>query len=270
MRKLAVFVCLLLATQVTLAQDQGREVAGPRAVLEYRDRPAVENRHLEERLDTLLPALMEETNLDIQDIQFVMVQDAAFPEEFYRKEHFLLLNYTCRALPPLKTALNHEAQAFRWVLLSDAIQLDLNIPTRTLINEVINHSSPPQVPPPQDQITVEDLEVQYRVGVPDSERASPQRLLICLKIQHSFERAQASDDLSQTIDYSTITTQLEHFGKNREWKLIERLANDIATWIIAEFGASQVEVEIKKFIIPNTKHIAVRVTRTAPSSPPRS
>lgn len=65
MRHIAVLFCLLLPAQATLAQDPGRDVAGPRAVLVYRDRPAVENRHLEERLDTLLPALMEETNLDM-------------------------------------------------------------------------------------------------------------------------------------------------------------------------------------------------------------
>ena len=65
MHKLAVLACLLLPIHAALAQDQGREVAGPRAVLDYRDRPPAENRHLEERLDTLLPALMEETNLDM-------------------------------------------------------------------------------------------------------------------------------------------------------------------------------------------------------------
>ena len=65
MRKLAVLACLLLPTQATLAQDQGREVATPRAVLDYRNRPPVENRHLEDRLDTLLQALMQETNLDM-------------------------------------------------------------------------------------------------------------------------------------------------------------------------------------------------------------
>ena len=65
MRKLAILACLLLPAQASLAQDQGREITGPRAVLDYRDRPAIENRHLEERLDTLLPDLMEETNLDM-------------------------------------------------------------------------------------------------------------------------------------------------------------------------------------------------------------
>ncbi|MEM8547533.1 MAG: M24 family metallopeptidase, partial [Pseudomonadota bacterium] len=49
----------------TYAEDQGREVIGPRAVLDYRDRPAVENQHLQERLDTLLPALMTETDIDL-------------------------------------------------------------------------------------------------------------------------------------------------------------------------------------------------------------
>ena len=44
MRKLVVLGCLLLSTQATIAQEQGREVTGPRAVLEYRDRPPVENR----------------------------------------------------------------------------------------------------------------------------------------------------------------------------------------------------------------------------------
>jgi len=65
MAKLAVLACLLFPVQALLAQEQGREVTGPRAVLDYRDRPSVENRQLEERLDILLPALMDETNFDM-------------------------------------------------------------------------------------------------------------------------------------------------------------------------------------------------------------
>ena len=45
--------------------EQGRQVAGERAVLPRRERPAVENRILNARLDTLLPALMEETGIDM-------------------------------------------------------------------------------------------------------------------------------------------------------------------------------------------------------------
>ena len=81
--------------------------------------------------------IKEETNLKVDSIEFVMVQDAICPEEFYREEHFLLLNYTCQALPPLDTALNHEAHSFRWVSVAEALQLDLNQPTRVLLDEVI-------------------------------------------------------------------------------------------------------------------------------------
>ncbi|MBI3878064.1 MAG: NUDIX domain-containing protein, partial [Verrucomicrobia bacterium] len=47
--------------------------------------------------DALRRELKEETNLDITDIEFVLVQDCIRSKEFYRDEHFLLLNYTCTA-----------------------------------------------------------------------------------------------------------------------------------------------------------------------------
>ena len=112
-----------------------------------------------------------------------------------------------------------------------------------------------------DQITIEGLEVFYHVGVPKTERAKAQRLLISLTLETPFARAQATDDLNETIDYSAIAIGLTEFGKGRSWQLIERLANDIAEWILSEFRPLRVTVEIKKFIIPNTQHVAVKLTR---------
>jgi ATP-dependent helicase YprA (DUF1998 family) len=45
--------------------EQGRVVDNDHAVLPRRERPAVENRILEQRLDTLLPTLMEEAGIDM-------------------------------------------------------------------------------------------------------------------------------------------------------------------------------------------------------------
>lgn len=112
-----------------------------------------------------------------------------------------------------------------------------------------------------DQIILEDLEVHYHVGVPDAERRHAQRLLISITIDHDFEAAQATDDLTKTIDYGAIAIGLKTFGDSKEWKLIEKLGNDIAQWVIAEFGAPRVAVEVKKFILPDTKHVAVRLVR---------
>ena len=112
-----------------------------------------------------------------------------------------------------------------------------------------------------DTISLTDLEVHYRVGVPDAERAQPQRLLLTVEMQHDFTRAAASDDLRETIDYYAVSRRLLAFGEGRNWMLIEKLAADIAAVVLADFGATAVTVEVKKFIIPEARHVSVRLTR---------
>jgi len=112
-----------------------------------------------------------------------------------------------------------------------------------------------------DTITITDLEVFYSVGVPDEERARPQRLLLTIEMQHDFARAASDDELSGTIDYFAVSQRLLRFGDGVHWKLIETLAVDIASMVLDDFGPSAVTVEVKKFVLPEAKHVAVRVTR---------
>jgi ADP-ribose pyrophosphatase YjhB (NUDIX family) len=78
----------------------------------------------------------EETGLEIDRIQFVMVQDSIASTEFYKEAHFILLNYTCLALPDQLVTLNDEAQDFAWVDWEQAFGLPLNTPTRRLLEVV--------------------------------------------------------------------------------------------------------------------------------------
>jgi hypothetical protein len=64
------------------------------------------------------------------------VQDCIHSKEFYRDEHFLLLNYTCRA-KGAEVKLNEEAVEFRWVSEQAALKMDLNQPTRILLEAII-------------------------------------------------------------------------------------------------------------------------------------
>lgn len=58
--------CAIAQTSPSTATfDQGRIVTGERAVLDFRDRIAPENAMTRDRLETLLPRLMEETGLDM-------------------------------------------------------------------------------------------------------------------------------------------------------------------------------------------------------------
>ena len=111
------------------------------------------------------------------------------------------------------------------------------------------------------QISIVDLEVVYHVGVPDVERVQPQRLLLTVEMESDFADAAKSDGIADTIDYFAVTRRLLKFGEGREWKLIEKLAADIADLLLKEFSPSAVTVEVKKFIIPQARHVSVTLTK---------
>jgi len=112
------------------------------------------------------------------------------------------------------------------------------------------------------RITIVDLEVHYCVGVTDEERSAPQRLLVSVDLSHDFSAAAVSDRLEKTIDYNEIAQRLLKYGEGRNWKLIEKLATNIADMILAEYRPQAVAVEIKKFVIPQARYVAVSLTKT--------
>src|SRR5439155_26459707 len=101
-----------------------------------------------------------------------------------------------------------------------------------------------------DKIIINDLEVFYRVGVPDDERAKPQRLLVCVAMTRDLSAAAASDDLNRTIAYYAVRRRLLGFGEGRSWKLLEILAADMPEMVLAEFRSSTATVEDNKSMLP--------------------
>ncbi|HZQ47526.1 MAG TPA: NUDIX domain-containing protein [Verrucomicrobiae bacterium] len=90
----------------------------------------------EDSIAALRREIMEETALDITDIQFVLVQDCIHSTEFYRDAHFVLLNYTARCAGKPQVKLNEEACEFEWVALEKALTMRINQPTRRLLEAV--------------------------------------------------------------------------------------------------------------------------------------
>ena len=114
------------------------------------------------------------------------------------------------------------------------------------------------------KITIVDLEVFYCVGVPDEERAKPQRLLLTLDIKFDFSSAAVSGRIGRTIDYYEVTQRLLKLGEKRSWRLIESVATDVADKILSEFHPENVMVEVKKFSIPEARYVSARLTKQRP------
>jgi len=101
-----------------------------------------------------------------------------------------------------------------------------------------------------------------QVGVPDEERAQPQRLTVSLVLQprNSFDRL--NDELKGTVDYVAVCQDLQQFLSGRRQKLIETLAHEMAEHLLAQFDLIRVELELRKFVLPETRFVAARIVRT--------
>jgi dihydroneopterin aldolase len=114
-----------------------------------------------------------------------------------------------------------------------------------------------------DQIHIEQLEVFGRVGVTEPERAKPQRLTLSITVwpRQQFENLQ--DDIIQTVNYSAVSVAAAEYVREHAVKLIETLASQLAARLLKMFPLQKVEVELRKFVLPDAEHVSVTVTRTA-------
>ena len=112
-----------------------------------------------------------------------------------------------------------------------------------------------------DKIIIKDLGVLCRIGVPDEERSKPQRLLITIEMGGDFSRAGNSDDIEHTINYFDVSRRVISICQEQSYRLLEKLAEEIAKMVLNEFGATLATVEIKKFILSDARHVSVRIER---------
>ena len=117
--------------------------------------------------------------------------------------------------------------------------------------------------PSHDEIRLAALELHCHIGVPDEERAARQLLHADVVIQSPTPFDAMDDVIGSTIDYAAVAVRLQEVAAERPRQLIETLAADLATCVLAEFKAPGVEITIRKRILPYTDHVAVRLTRLA-------
>ena len=112
-----------------------------------------------------------------------------------------------------------------------------------------------------DSITIKDLAVLCRIGVPEEERAKPQRLLITVTLNGDFSKACASDNVADTINYFDVSRRVVEFCRVESFRLIEKLAHELAELIFREFRAQNVRVQVKKFILSDARYVSFDLKR---------
>ena len=113
-----------------------------------------------------------------------------------------------------------------------------------------------------DQIHIEQLEVSTRIGVPEKERANPQRLIVTISFWPYRQTRDLADKIEQTVNYSAVAEETKNFVRDQSVKLIETLADRLATHLLKTFPIQKVAVELRKFVLEDAKYVSVTVTRS--------
>ena len=112
-----------------------------------------------------------------------------------------------------------------------------------------------------DRIHLDQLELLARLGVPDEERATPQRLALNLTIEPTTDFRALEDRIENTVDYFVVAQTVQQLAAAHPRRLLETLAQEIAEEVLARFAVRVVEVELRKFILADTAFVAVRLRR---------
>jgi FolB domain-containing protein len=114
-----------------------------------------------------------------------------------------------------------------------------------------------------DKIHIEQLDVFTRIGVPEEERANPQKLTVSISFWPYQQPTDLDDHIERTVNYSIVAEETKNFVRAQSVNLIETLAERLASHLLKSFPIQKVTIELRKFALQDAKYVSVIVTRSA-------
>lgn len=114
-------------------------------------------------------------------------------------------------------------------------------------------------------IWLHGIECRCRVGVPASERARRQRILVDVGLEVDVRPAAARDDFRLAADYWAVEKLVRSEAESKECALIETLAERLAAAVLrAKTPATAATVRVRKTpaVMPRTREVVVEIRRT--------
>ena len=103
-----------------------------------------------------------------------------------------------------------------------------------------------------DRIFIENLSFLGKHGVSEKERSIEQEFIVDVTVETDASSAAASDDLTDTVNYSALAAIAKEAVEANSFFLIEKLAERIAGRVLQDVRISNVEVTVRKpAVLPN-------------------
>ena len=108
-------------------------------------------------------------------------------------------------------------------------------------------------------IRIEALRIDCIIGILDTERVTPQRLLIDVELDADFAAAAASDDVADTVNYAEVAERLTALAVQGQFRLVERFVSRACALLLGSYPRLQrVRMTARKpDILKNTQSVGV-------------
>jgi dihydroneopterin aldolase len=114
-----------------------------------------------------------------------------------------------------------------------------------------------------DTILIQGLRVEAMIGAHNWERHVTRQLRIDLELRCDASLAAASDQLADALDYKAVSDRVRALAGMSRFRLIESLAEQLASTLMAEFGIGWLRITVHKpAAVPEADDIAVRIERS--------
>lgn len=101
-----------------------------------------------------------------------------------------------------------------------------------------------------DILRLRNMTFRAHVGTLPEERVVGQKVEVDLECHLDLQPAGLSDDLKDGIDYAGVCKLVGDITRHREYRLLEKLAEEIAGRVLVEYPAETVRVTVRKPLPP--------------------
>jgi dihydroneopterin aldolase/D-erythro-7,8-dihydroneopterin triphosphate epimerase len=97
-----------------------------------------------------------------------------------------------------------------------------------------------------DQIQIVDLLLRTIIGINEDERRNQQDVLINITLYADTQAAGMSDDISDAVNYRTITKDVIQLVEDSQFYLVEKMATEIVAICLRDPRVERARVRVEK------------------------
>ena len=113
-----------------------------------------------------------------------------------------------------------------------------------------------------DKVFINNLQVETIIGIFSWEREVKQVVSVDLVMDFDNKKAAKYDDIEDALDYKKIGKRVTNYVERSRFKLVERLAEQIAKLVLKEFPVSSLTVSVTKpGALRGSESVGISITR---------